>query len=138
LTPASCAQVRDRVELGRLGAEQAALRRVAGLAARGAAPGEVFEAVSAEAGRLISADAAGLSRYEDGGMMASLGSWSETGRDFPVGTRFGLERGTVAWLVFEATPSTPQSRPSTMIGAPTDERQPAARAAAGAEPGTPA
>jgi signal transduction histidine kinase len=93
--------VRDRVELGRLGAEQAALRRVAGLAARGAAPGEVFEAVSAEAGRLISADAAGLSRYEDGGMMASLGSWSETGRDFPVGTRFGLERGTVAWLVFE-------------------------------------
>jgi signal transduction histidine kinase len=101
LTIASCADVTDRVELGRLGEEQAALRRVAALAAWGAAPGEVFEAVSAEAGRLITADAAVLSRYEADGTMASLGSWSETGRDFPVGSRFPLERGTVAWLVFE-------------------------------------
>lgn len=101
MTTASCAYVTDRVELGRLGEEQAALRRVAALAARGAAPGEVFEAVSAEAGRLISADAAALSRYEADGTMASLGGWSKTGRDFPVGTRFPVERGTVAWLVVE-------------------------------------
>jgi signal transduction histidine kinase len=101
LTTASSAYVTDRFELGRLGEEQAALRRVAALVARGAAAGEVFEAVSVEAGRLISADAAVLSRYEADGMMASLGSWSETGCDFPIGTRFPLEPGTLAWLVFE-------------------------------------
>jgi GAF domain-containing protein len=93
--------VMNRVELGRLAEEQAALRRVAAIVARGATPAEVFEVVSAEVGRLISADAAGLSRYETDGMIASLGSWSKTGRDFPLGTRFALVRGTVAWLVFE-------------------------------------
>jgi signal transduction histidine kinase len=95
------AQVRDRVELGRLADEQAALRRVAAVVAAGAAPAEVFEAVSAEVGRLISADAAGLSRYEADGMMAPLGSWSGIGRNVHVGERFALERDTVAWLVFE-------------------------------------
>jgi signal transduction histidine kinase len=88
-------------ELGRIGEEQAALRRLAALVALGSAPAEVFDGVSAEVGRLVSADAAGLARYEADGTMASLGSWSRTGRDFPVGTRFALERGTVAWLVFE-------------------------------------
>jgi signal transduction histidine kinase len=95
-------QVPNRVQLGRLAEERAALRRVAALMAQGAAPAEVFEVVCAEAGRLISADAAGLSRYETDGMIASRGGWSKTGCDFPVGTRFALVRGTVAWLVFES------------------------------------
>jgi signal transduction histidine kinase len=94
-------QVMDRVELGQLGEERAALRRVAALIARGAAPAEVFQLVSAEVGQLISADAASLSRYETDGMIASLGSWSNTGHDFPAGTRFALVRGTAAWLVFQ-------------------------------------
>jgi signal transduction histidine kinase len=99
--PQSRSKRSDRVALGRLGKEQAALRRVAALVARGAAPAEVFEAVSAEVGRLVSADAAGLSRYESGDTMALLGSWSATGRNIPVGTRFAVDRGTVAWLVSE-------------------------------------
>jgi signal transduction histidine kinase len=94
-------QVMNRADLSRLAEEQAALRRLAAVVARGATPAEVFELVSAEVGRLISADAAGLSRYETDGMIAALGSWSKAGRDIPVGTQFPLVRGTVAWLVFE-------------------------------------
>ena len=37
--------------------------------------------------------------------------------------------------LFETTANTPQRRPSTVIGAPTDERQPISRAASGASPG---
>jgi signal transduction histidine kinase len=95
------APVMTRVELSRLAEEQAVLRRVAALVARGAPPAEVFEVVSAEVGRLFVADAAGLSRYETDGMITSLGSWSGTGRDLPAGRRFPLVRGTLAWLVFE-------------------------------------
>jgi hypothetical protein len=40
--------VRDRVELGRLAEEQAGLRRVATLVARGASSAEVFPAVAQE------------------------------------------------------------------------------------------
>jgi signal transduction histidine kinase len=97
----SQAYVMSRVELSRLAEQQAVLRRVAALVARGAPPAEVFEVVSAEVGRLIAADAAALSRYETDGMIASLGSWSRTGRDFTPGTRFPLVPGTAAWLVFE-------------------------------------
>jgi signal transduction histidine kinase len=93
--------VMSRVELSRLAEEQAVLRRVAALVARGAPPAEVFEVVSAEVGRLIAADAAALGRYETDGMIASLGSWSRTGGDFTPGTRFPLVPGTAAWLVFE-------------------------------------
>ena len=97
----SQAYVMSRVEVSRLAEERAVLRRVAALVARGAPPAEVFEVVSAEVGRLIAADAAGLSRYETDGMIASLGSWSRTGRDFTPGSRFPLVPGTAAWLVFE-------------------------------------
>jgi hypothetical protein len=48
-------------------AEQAALRRVATMVARGVAPEEVFAAVTKEVGRLIGVDYAGLNRYEADG-----------------------------------------------------------------------
>jgi signal transduction histidine kinase len=92
----------DRVELGRFAEEQAALRRVATLVARGAPPAEVFETVSGEVGRLVGADAAGLSRYESDGTATVLGGWARTGGyQIDIGTRFVLERGTAAMLVFE-------------------------------------
>jgi signal transduction histidine kinase len=87
-------------ELARLADEQAALRRVATLAAQGAAPGEVFEAVSAEVAPLVGGDAAGVTRYEADGTFTSLGGWARN-RDYPVtGRRFPLE-GSVSGLVFE-------------------------------------
>jgi signal transduction histidine kinase len=95
-------RVKDRVELTRLADEQAALRRVATLVARGAPPDEVFEAVSGEVGRLVGADAAGLGRYETDGTVTVLGYWALTGgHDIRVGTRLALERGTVGMLVFQ-------------------------------------
>jgi signal transduction histidine kinase len=91
---------KDRGEMGRLVEEQAALRRVATLVAQGAPPGELIEAVITEAGRVVPADAAGLSRYETDGTTA-VGSWSRTGGYIHGGARFPHERGTVAWLVYE-------------------------------------
>ena len=87
-------------ELARLLDEQAALRRVATLAARGAPPGDVFEAVSAEVTPLVGGDAAGVTRYEADGTFTALGGWARNG-DYPVtGRRFPLQ-GSVSGLVLE-------------------------------------
>jgi WhiB family transcriptional regulator, redox-sensing transcriptional regulator len=58
------ANAQNRAALARLAAEQAALRRVATLVARGVPPEEVFAAVTAEAGQLLGAHLAGMGRYE--------------------------------------------------------------------------
>jgi signal transduction histidine kinase len=68
-----------REELRAIAGEQAALRRVAALAARGAPPAAVFAAVTEEAGRLLPADVTILSRYEPDGEVTSVGVWSRTG-----------------------------------------------------------
>src|SRR4051794_14990378 len=54
----------SRDELSSLLDEQAALRRVATLVARGAAPAEVFAATATEVCRLLGTNATGLFRYE--------------------------------------------------------------------------
>ena len=54
----------ERVGPERLAEEQAALRRVATLVARGASTAEVFEAVAAEAARLLGSDFSLVGRYE--------------------------------------------------------------------------
>jgi signal transduction histidine kinase len=65
----------SRDELARLLAEQAALRRVATLVARGIQPAEVFAAVSEEVRRLLGADSAGIARYEpDGASIVPMGA----------------------------------------------------------------
>jgi signal transduction histidine kinase len=87
-------------ELARLADEQAALRRLATLVAEGATPTNVFEAVAAEVGRSIPADAAGLGRYETDGVTA-VASWTKAGGYLPVGERRTLNEGTVAKLVFD-------------------------------------
>jgi signal transduction histidine kinase len=68
--------------------------------AQGAAPAEVFEAVSAEVAQLLPADAAALTRYETDGTVTALGGWTSSGGYVHVGTRFALE-GTVSGLIFE-------------------------------------
>jgi signal transduction histidine kinase len=87
-------------ELSRLADEQAALRRVATLAAQGAPPGEVFEAVSAEVAPLVGADGAGITRYELDGTFVAVGGWASSG-GFPItGEPVPLE-GSVSGLVLE-------------------------------------
>jgi signal transduction histidine kinase/uncharacterized protein YoaH (UPF0181 family) len=104
LVATAIANTESREELAELAEEQAALRRVATLVAQGARPAQVFQAVSAEVGRLVPADAAALSRYEADGTITPLGEWTPTGGSefgVPVGERLPLKRGTSAWLVFE-------------------------------------
>jgi PAS domain S-box-containing protein len=87
-------------ELARLAEEQAALRRVATLVARGAPPGEIFEAVIGEIGRLLSADAATLGRYENHDTLTVIGFWGSSGQgEIPIGGRHAIERGNLAQLV---------------------------------------
>ncbi len=65
----------SRDELARLLEEQAALRRVATLVARGIDPAEIFSAVAEEIRRLLDADNAGIGRFEpDGTSVVVVGS----------------------------------------------------------------
>jgi signal transduction histidine kinase len=64
-------------ELAQMAEEQMALRRVATLIAHGAAPADVFTAVTQEAGQVFSADLAELARYEDDAVVA-LAVWAAT------------------------------------------------------------
>jgi signal transduction histidine kinase len=91
-------------EVQRVAEEQAALRRVATLIARAAPPEEVFAAVSAEAGRVLHADLAGLGRYESDGTETVVGAWSSAGgsEPFTVGTRVELGGRNMATLVSES------------------------------------
>ncbi|HWD74267.1 MAG TPA: GAF domain-containing protein [Solirubrobacteraceae bacterium] len=64
-----------REELGRLADEQAALRRVATLVARGVPEGELFNAVIEEVGSLFGADFAGMIRYEPDVTVTPVAAW---------------------------------------------------------------
>jgi signal transduction histidine kinase len=72
--------VSDQEELARLAEEQAALRRVATLIARGADPRRVFSAVTEEVGQILGADLAALGRIdEDHRMLSAVATWSKSG-----------------------------------------------------------
>jgi signal transduction histidine kinase len=85
----------------RIAEEQAALRRVATLVARAAAPGEVFAAVAEEAGRLLDAEFAFMHRYDSGPVATLVGVWSGTGAVYPVGTQWSLGGRNMATQVFQ-------------------------------------
>src|SRR5256886_3958751 len=92
-------------ERTRLAEEQAALRRVATLVARGAPPAEVFEAVVTEIGQLFpGANAAALSRYETDDELTMIGKRGPTDRDVPVCVRYPLGQGTVRSLLGAVRP----------------------------------
>ena len=82
-------------ELGRLAGEQAALRRVATLVARGVPPGEVFSAVAEEVERLLDAQVTMIGRLEPDGTMTIVAS-SRALAELPVGSRVKLEPN-MAW-----------------------------------------
>jgi PAS domain S-box-containing protein len=104
LVATAIANAEARTEVGRLADEQAALRRVATLVAEGAAPSEVFRTVTREVGILCGADLARMERYESGDCVIGVAGWSRG--DAPglaVGTRFSLERASIAAMVHEAS-----------------------------------
>jgi sugar diacid utilization regulator len=88
-------------EYRRLAAEQAALRRVATLVARGVEPAEVFGAVADEMRRCVPADTAGLWRFESDReiTLVAVAADPEVLARWPVGTRTPVEGDTIATLV---------------------------------------
>ena len=80
---------------GELVEEQAALRRVATLVARGVPPPEVFATVAGEVGRLLGVNVTHMARYEPDGTATGVASWG-TGHELPVGTRVPLLGGESA------------------------------------------
>src|SRR5207302_1783463 len=89
-------ELRARVE------EQSALRRMATLVARAAPPEEIFAAVTAEVGRVLTADITVLSRYSPDGGETVVGAWSSSGAaPVTVGTRVQVGGRNVSTLVLQ-------------------------------------
>jgi sugar diacid utilization regulator len=88
-------------EYRRLAAEQAALRRLATLVARGVEPSEVFGAVADEMRRCVPADTAGLWRFEtdDEITLVAAAAEPEPLARWPVGTRIPVDGNTLATVV---------------------------------------
>jgi signal transduction histidine kinase len=85
----------------RIAEEQAALRRVATLVARGAPPAEVLTAVTLEAGRLLGADHSGMGRYGPDGSATAVAAWDSRGAAFPVGASAKLSEQGLHTMVFQ-------------------------------------
>ncbi len=91
----------SRDEIRRIAQEQAALRRVATLVARGISSAELFNAVAFEMGSLMKADHVAINRY-DPGHVTVLGSWSwqdGTEKVLPLGSRWPLNEVSVSATV---------------------------------------
>jgi signal transduction histidine kinase len=101
LVATAIANAESRVALTRLAEEQAALRRVATLVARGVPPEEVFAAVTEEVVRLLPVDFAHMGRYEPDAVVTILAASGSTAEHFPVGRGWSLGGKNVATIVFE-------------------------------------
>jgi hypothetical protein len=89
-------------EYRRLAGEQAALRRLATLVARGVEPSEVFDAVVTEMRRCVSAPTAGLWRYESSGEITKVAAADHPAAQvikWPVGIRTRIDGNTLAAMV---------------------------------------
>jgi hypothetical protein len=88
-------------EYRQLAAEQAALRRLSTLVARGVEPSEVFDAVVKEMRRCLLAERAGFFRYEANGELTLLAADYRypAPLKWPVGTRTPVDGNTLATMV---------------------------------------
>jgi signal transduction histidine kinase len=103
LVATAIANTESRAALGVLADEQAALRRVATLVARGLPPTEISAAVAEEIGKLVSIDGTRILRYEADGTATVVTGWSEAVEvppELEVGARLALEGESVSAMVF--------------------------------------
>jgi signal transduction histidine kinase/uncharacterized protein YoaH (UPF0181 family) len=91
----------SRVAIARLADEQAALRRVATLVARGAPPEDIFAAAVDEVAGLLPVSSATMGRFEPDDTVTTVASWSPTETAFPAGRRWPTEGKNVAWMVLQ-------------------------------------
>jgi GAF domain-containing protein len=102
LVATAIANAETRAGLARVAEEQAALRRIATLVARGVPPEEVFAAVTEEVGRVLLVDATAMARYESGETMTTVAVWSRTGGiSATIGSQHRLGGQNTSTLVFE-------------------------------------
>jgi signal transduction histidine kinase len=101
LLAAAISNADSRAGITRLANEQAALRRVATLVARGAPAEEVFTAVAEEVVQLLPVDSASMCRYESDGTLTFVAQWGSAMAHFPVGSRWTLGGHNLGTLVFE-------------------------------------
>jgi signal transduction histidine kinase len=99
LLATAIANAESREALAQLAEQQAGLRRVATLVARGVEPSEVFDAVTDEMRRCMDAMTAGLWRFETSGdltLVAGAAADPALLAKWPVGTRTAVEGNTLA------------------------------------------
>jgi signal transduction histidine kinase len=99
LVATAIANTARRDQLARLADEQAALRRVATLVARGTSPDELFAAVAREVGRVLGVGWTHMARYEPDGASIGVAGWSPAGDQVPVGIRVEPNGESVRGLV---------------------------------------
>jgi len=83
-----------------LAEEQAALRRVATLVARGLQPQETFSGVCEEVGRVFGSPYSGIARFEPDGSGVVIVGLSEGISNIPIGTRWPFEEFMATTLVY--------------------------------------
>ena len=84
-------------------AEQAALRRVAMLAAADPDPRRLFDSVCEELGAVLGVDSTDTLRYEHDGTATVVGAWAASGApSFPVGTTVPVEGETVTGKLYRS------------------------------------
>jgi signal transduction histidine kinase len=88
-----------RTEIERLAGEQAALRHVATLVARGAETGEVFAAVAREVSEVMHLPVAAVQRFEDDETTTVTAAWSDRAHPFQPGTRWPYHASGLAGQV---------------------------------------
>ncbi|HWC85990.1 MAG TPA: GAF domain-containing protein [Solirubrobacteraceae bacterium] len=101
LVATAIANAESRASLARLAEEQAALRRVATLVARGAPQQDLFAAVVAEVGQLLPVDFAILGRFEGDGTGIVVAAWGAPAARFAVGSQWKLEGKNLATVVYK-------------------------------------
>jgi PAS domain S-box-containing protein len=99
LVATAIANTQARDELRELVDEQAALRRVATLVARGTDSPQVFDAVCAETGPLIGASSVNLARFTPDGFNLTMAGWSLRDTHVPTGTRLPLGTKTINGVI---------------------------------------
>jgi signal transduction histidine kinase len=92
----------DQARLRQIAEEQAALRRVATLVARGTPPEQVFAAVTEEYARLVPVDAAAMARFEPDDTVLYVASWGKAVDFIPVGSRWTQVEVAAYYAVSEA------------------------------------
>ena len=124
----------DQARLRELAEEQAALRRVATLVARGEPPEAVFTAVLEEVGRLLPVDLAIMCRYAPDRTETFVAIWGPAGERFHVGSRWPLKGDNLSALVFDTGRSARLDRYADSASGPLGAaaREAGIRSAAGA------